>query len=442
MMKFVVPVLIGIFMIIPGLNALPDAGTSVTPADDSILVVDIKSPQENQIFLNDVVPPHIWVSGDVKSPAPLQSIKITSREGSTDCGNESPFGCNVPATTGQNRIIITVMDSAGNQVSLPREFTINSGGLTLPVRITISGKITDPEGRPVEGAVIRLVSGTQPVIAESKTDGSYRINNAYGYHQEISVEKEGYANVTKEMDFNENLNTVDFTLEPTTKPVSGFTAILTTLVLQSPREGETIWLDVVPPHAAIIGEVKAPYPVTSVYAETTDGGVTACGNTTLFTCEVPVIPGKNSIAVTAVDIKGNAVTELRNFTVEIGLPPPGTIEISGTITDSQGRPVSNATVTSESSLARDNVPLSVSTQSDERGMYTIMNAQGYKQTLRVSKEEYAPVEREIVFENTTNTVDFTLQHRVFPVPGFDVAIGTVAVIAGMVVMGIFSWKKR
>lgn len=214
-----------------------------------------------------------------------------------------------------------------------------------------------------------------------------------------------------------------------------------TLILQSPKEGETLWLDVVPPHAAITGSVNASNPIKEIHVGTA-WGVTPCGNTTLFACEVPVVQGKNSIAVTAVDITGNAATELRNFTVEIGLPPPGTIEISGTISDSNGKPVSNATVTAESGLTRDNVPLSVSTQSDERGMYTVMNAQGYRQTLRVSKEGYAPVEREIVFENTTNIVDFTLHRRDLPVPGFDGAMGTVALIAGMAVIGIFSRQKR
>jgi len=441
-MKLLVPVLIGICMIIPGISALPDVGISVTPADDSILVVNIKSPQENQIFLNDVVPPHIWVSGDVKSPVALQSIKITSGEGSTDCGNESPFGCNVPATTGQNRIIITFMDSAGNQVSIPREFTIKSGGLTLPARITISGRITDPEGRPVEGVVIRLISGTQPVTAESNTDGSYRINNAYGYHQKIRVEKKGYANITKEMDFNENLNTVDFTLEQTTKPVSGFTAILTTLVIHSPSEGETIWLDVVPPHAAVIGEVKASCPVKSVYAKTTDGGVTACGNTTSFACEVPVLPGNNRIIVTATDAQGNTAMEVRNFTVEISLLPPTAGNIYGTVTDSDGRPLSNATVTAESSLTLDNTPLSVSAISDDHGIYRLVNVQGRQQIVYVRKEGYISVDRAIVLEDRTTEENFTLKSRISPVPGFEFPIGTMAVIAAIGISSIAGTKRR
>ncbi len=229
-MKFVVPVLIAIFMIIPGLNALPDAGTSVTPVDNSTIILDIKIPQENQIFSNDVVPHHIQVTGEVKSPEPLQSITVSSSEGSTNCGNQSSFSCDIVVAKGLDRIVVTVTDRDGNRVFRTRNIKVETGMPDLPPRITISGKITTPDDHPVEGATVRTEFSrpydTKSVTVQSETDGTYRINNAYGYLQKISVEKEGYANVTKEMVFKENLNTVDFTLEPTTKPVSGFTTIL------------------------------------------------------------------------------------------------------------------------------------------------------------------------------------------------------------------------
>jgi hypothetical protein len=230
-MKYTVMLLIGLMMIIPGINAFPDVGTSGTTAGDSVIILDIKTPQENGIFLNDVLPPHVWVAGEVKSPTPLRSIIISSSEGSTDCGNQSSFGCNVPAANGLNRIIVTATDLAGNHVSRIRDFTIHSGGSTQAPRITISGKITTPEGHPIAGATVQLESETLPVTVESETDGSYHINNAYGYHQKISVEKNGYTNVTKKITFDQNLNTLDFTLEPTTQPASGFTAVLCLVAL-------------------------------------------------------------------------------------------------------------------------------------------------------------------------------------------------------------------
>jgi len=115
-----------------------------------------------------------------------------------------------------------------------------------PLRITISGKITTPDGHPVDGATIRteffMTYDTKSVTVKSEADGSYRINDAHGFYQKISVEKNGYANVTKEMTFNQNLNTADFILEPTTKPAPGFTtviclgAIIGTLLIISRRK--------------------------------------------------------------------------------------------------------------------------------------------------------------------------------------------------------------
>jgi hypothetical protein len=179
-----------------------------------------------EFFLNDVVPPHVWVAGEVKSPEPLRSIIISSSEGSTDCGNQSSFGCNVPAANDLNRITVTATDLAGNHVSRTRDFTIHSGGPTQAPRITISGKITNPDGLPIAGATVRLKSETLPVTVESESDGSYRINNAHGFNQKISVGKNGYTNITKEMNFKQNVNTVDFILEPTTKPAPGFSGVL------------------------------------------------------------------------------------------------------------------------------------------------------------------------------------------------------------------------
>lgn len=99
-----------------------------------------------------------------------------------------------------------------------------------PLRITISGKITTPDGLPVDGATVRteffVTSDTQSVTVKSEADGSYRINNALGYNQKMSVEKEGYTPITRDMTFNKNLNTLDFTLQPTTQPSPGFTGLL------------------------------------------------------------------------------------------------------------------------------------------------------------------------------------------------------------------------
>ena len=230
-MKCIVAVLIGLLMIIPGITAELDSNTSKIIAGDSAISLDIKEPpQVYKVFENLPEPPNVTVIGYVRNMGSLQSVIVSSSEGSTNCGNISFISCTIPVTKGLNRITITATDSDGTRISTTRNFSVEYGVPTPPFRITIFGKITTPDGHPIEGAKVRteffMTYNTQSVTVESEADGSYRINNAHGFRQNISVEKYGYTNVTKEIIFNKNVNTVDFTLEPTTKPLSGFTAVL------------------------------------------------------------------------------------------------------------------------------------------------------------------------------------------------------------------------
>jgi len=228
-------VLITLMLIIPGTSAQSEGFTSTTPANDSALTIDIITPNEKEFILSDVVPHHVWVSGKVNSPASLQSIIVSSSEGSASCGNQSPFGCDIVVTKGSEKIVVTATDITGNHAFRTQNIRVETGMPDLPPRITISGKITTPDGRPVEGAAVRTefprAYDTKTVTVQSEADGTYRINNAHGFFQKISVEKNGYANVTKEITFNQNLNTADFILEPTTKPAPGFTTVLSLVAI-------------------------------------------------------------------------------------------------------------------------------------------------------------------------------------------------------------------
>lgn len=229
-MKFALPILIGLLMIIPGTCAQSEGVTSTVPANDSTPIINIITPQENEFILSDVVPHHIWVAGEVNSPVPLQSIVVSSSEGSINCGNRSPFGCDIIVAKGSERIVVIATDIAGKRVFRTRTIKVETGMPDLPPRITISGNITTPDGHPVAGATVRTefprAYDTKTVTVQSEEDGSYRINNAHGFRQKISVEKNGYAIITQEMTFTQNVNTADFILEPTTKPTPGFTIII------------------------------------------------------------------------------------------------------------------------------------------------------------------------------------------------------------------------
>lgn len=200
------------------------------------------------------------------------------------------------------------------------------------------------------------------------------------------------------------------------------------LNISSPHEGDTCYIDVVPPHVVVTGEAAGVYPLKSVII-TTGAGEVACENTMQIACTVPVSPGNNQIMITALDDRGNTVTETRNLTVRIGLPPPAEISISGKVLDPAGNPIPGVSVLAESVLELDGRPLSVSTTTAADGSYTLRNAVSYVQTITITKAGYSILRQEFVFEKLENAQDFTLLPRASPsLPGFDllVSIGAVS----------------
>ncbi len=205
------------------------------------------------------------------------------------------------------------------------------------------------------------------------------------------------------------------------------------LTIISPSEGSEAWIDVVPPHVAVVGEVDAPSGIESVVVRS-ETGEASCGNGTKFACSVPVSEGKNRIAITATDNLGNRAEKSRNVTVHIGLPPPPAITVSGRVTDPEGNAIPNASVRFESILMLDDENLSVTNTTRSDGRYLIENAIGYDQTIVVQKEGYRPFRREIVFGNPTNELDLELEPSAWEVPGFGLQAGIIGVLGALLIL--------
>lgn len=199
------------------------------------------------------------------------------------------------------------------------------------------------------------------------------------------------------------------------------------LNITSPPEGDTVYIDVVPPQVVIEGEVTVSHNLKALKIKT-GSGETDCEIKTQIACEIPVSSGNNKITITAIDDQGNAVTETRNLTVRIGLPPPSEISLSGKILDPSGNPVPGASVLAESVLELDGRPLSVSTTTAADGSYMLRNAVSYGQTITITKAGYATLQQKFVFENTKNEHDFIVSPRSSPaLPGFDPLMSIFAI---------------
>lgn len=199
------------------------------------------------------------------------------------------------------------------------------------------------------------------------------------------------------------------------------------ITIISPPDGAEVWIDVVPPHVAVVGEVSAPSGIRSVHVRSGTEEV-SCGNGTKFACSVPVAKGENTLTVIAVDTLGHQAEKSLNVTVHIGLPPPPVITVSGRLTDPGGTPIAGASVRFESTFSLDNEPLSVTTTTDDDGHYLIEDAIGYRQNVTVRKEGYLPLQRDIVFENLTNELDLELEPLSQTTPGCDLLPGIPALL--------------
>lgn len=206
-----------------------------------------------------------------------------------------------------------------------------------------------------------------------------------------------------------------------------------TINITSPGEGADCWIDVVPPHIIVAGEVHAPLGVRSVNILSGAEEIW-CGNGATFSCSVPVFPGENTITVVATDNRRHRAEKTVNVTVRIGIPPPPAIAVSGRVMEKRGSPVPGALVRFESVFRLDDEPLSVTAVTGENGGYLVEDAPGYRQTVTVEKEGYSSLRREVVFENLTNELDLELEPLPRTAPGFGPAVGVLSLMGALLIL--------
>jgi hypothetical protein len=189
--------------------------------------LDIAVPREGDTFYLDVVPAHAVVTGSVNGSGNLEAILTRTGDGEMNCGNKTPFTCEVPVSSGNNTITITAFDDQGNSATEVRNLTVRIG-LPPPAEISISGKVQDPAGNPVSNATVLaesvLTYNGKPLSVSTITapDGSYVLRNAVLYTQTFTITKPGYAVFRQEFVFENLTNERDFVMQPDSNPLPGF----------------------------------------------------------------------------------------------------------------------------------------------------------------------------------------------------------------------------
>ena len=149
--------------------------------------------------------------------------------------------------------------------------------LLLPAAAaTVSGKLTDPQGKPVAGAVVRLTSAAAPAIGTTTDeDGNFHFAGVHPGNYAIEIDRVGFADLRREVGVTQDLHLdLQFTRFATQSQSVTVTASVQNAGILFPDPAERILvrqkiLDANP------GRPGVPVSIPGLPAETASGGIKA-----------------------------------------------------------------------------------------------------------------------------------------------------------------------
>ena len=200
-------------------------------ADEKNITINITSPEEGDIIFYDVVPAYLKVQGTIDTPQGIQNVSMTNGMNASgynevicgrNLGTHYEISCQILIT---DHVTVKVIDNSGFVVSKTRNST-SYARPPGPGDFWVSGWVVDPKGQTVPYVSIifeRIGENKQvEVTTMSGADGSYKMKKASGINQKITVQKEGYHTLVREVAFKEYNNELNLTLIPQERSVSGF----------------------------------------------------------------------------------------------------------------------------------------------------------------------------------------------------------------------------
>ena len=218
----------GVFLIVLLLAAM--VVVQIVRADEKNITINITSPEEGDRIYYDVVPAYIAIQGTIDAPRGIQNVSITNGENDTygevvcgsNLGTHYDISCKILIT---DHVTITVTDESGFVSSERRNFTSHARP-PGPGDFMVTGWIVDSKGQPIPNAsiIFERMGGnkTVEVTTKSGVDGGYKMKKTFGINQKITVQKEGYQTLVREMAFRNYYNELNLTLVPNGTPVPGF----------------------------------------------------------------------------------------------------------------------------------------------------------------------------------------------------------------------------
>jgi hypothetical protein len=260
-----------------------------TVTKSGTIFFNITSPQEDDVFYYDVVPAYLSVRGTVSGSEDIRNVTVTYGNESVECGKKHEgyfdISCDFLINPSIKKITIIVMDSRGLETSETRNFTSYMGP-PPPETIYVYGKVVDPDGKPISGALLTFQTeiegyGLFSVNTTTDSSGKFSMKKTFGYHQKITVEKSGYITIVQEKIFKPYDNDSNFTLHSRI-PVMAEGNLSTIEKEQNSVMNNNYWIKIEPVGDIAYGD---NVPVTAytnipigeeILAETTVAGLTTC----------------------------------------------------------------------------------------------------------------------------------------------------------------------
>jgi hypothetical protein len=133
----------------------------------------------------------------------IQNVTVTHGRNTWECGYDKGkyflVDCSLEIRGWDDQVVLTVRDSQGTKTSVKRNVFFYT--MPGPGSIWVDGYVLDTSGIPVKDAVLDFQSfyDNRNVSKSTRTDmnGWYSMKRTYGFHQNITVHKEGYETISR-----------------------------------------------------------------------------------------------------------------------------------------------------------------------------------------------------------------------------------------------------
>ena len=194
--KTILPVtgiILCLLFLVPGISAYAEK----LNLGSQEIIVNLTWPEPDDAYYCNIPPCFMEVTGQVYGSG-IDIVTVTAGNTTWDCGHTNGENvyvyCRIQQTIPADHIVLTVRGDRGTTTSVRRN--VFSYAMPGPESIWVNGYVLDTFGNPIDNATLDFQTffNDTNVSARARTDinGWYSMKRTQGFHQNITVSREGY----------------------------------------------------------------------------------------------------------------------------------------------------------------------------------------------------------------------------------------------------------